>query len=302
MLTWRKRIPLWIAAAALASAACGKDSNGTPLEPELHLPAETILAAGNIASCKSTEDEATAALLDTLAGTIFTLGDNALPDGSPTAYADCYDLSWGRHRARTYAALGNHEYINGPATPTYDYFGERAGPRDLGYYSLDLGNWHIIVLNVSDAMHFEEGSAQSNWLDADLAAHRKRCTLAIWHTPRFFSSNTTGWNSNGSIAPVWNRLYDAGVEIVLNGQQHQYERLRPMNASGPTSEARGIRQFSVGTGGASTEMPIAITENSEARSDAFGVLKLTLGDGGYDWEFVPTVPGAFTDTGSGTCH
>lgn len=293
----------WVPIVGLALAACGGAGPAGPsIEPSSHLPAETILAAGNIASCGSTNDEATAALLDSLPGTIFALGDNAFPDGSAQAYANCYAPSWGRHLARTHAVLGNREYGTGAATAAFDYFGDRVGPRGLGYYSLNLGNWHIIVLNVSDSMAFVAGSAQSKWLAKDLAANRKLCTLAMWHKPRFFSSNIPGWTSNASIIGLWNQLYAAGVDVVLNGQQHQYERLRAMTPTGATGGGRGIRQFSVGTGGESSEMPSAIAAGSEELSDAFGLLELTLGDGTYTWEFVPTVPGRFTDTGTDTCH
>jgi hypothetical protein len=287
----------------LVLPACGGvDSAGPSIEPSSHLPAETILAASNIASCGSPYDEATASLLDSLPGTVFAVGDNAFPDGSAQAFANCYAPSWGRHLARTYAVLGNREYASGASTPAFDYFGDRAGPRGLGYYSLNLGNWHIIVLNVSDSAAFVAGSAQSKWLERDLAAHRKLCTLAMWHKPRFFSSNIPGWTSNVSVIGLWNQLYAGGVDVVLNGQQHQYERMRPLTPTGATNDARGIRQFSVGIGGESAEMPIAIAAGSEAISDAFGVLKLTLDDGTYTWEFIPVVPGQFSDTGSGTCH
>jgi hypothetical protein len=281
-----------------AFSGCG---GSTPVEPPPVLPPETILVAGNIATCGTTNDEGVAAILDTLAGTIFTLGDNAFPSGSAEAYRDCYGPSWGRHKARTYAALGNHEYNIDP-TPSFDYFGDRVGPRNLGYYSVDLGNWHIIVLNVNDQVAFEEGSAQDQWLQADLAANPKTCTLAIWHNPRFLSSNTLGWTSNAYITALWDRLYAAGVDVVLNGQQHQYERFPPLTPTGTPDNARGIREFNVGTGGESTEMPIAIAQYSEVLSDAFGVLKLTLDAGSYNWAFVPMVPGQLSDTGSGTCH
>jgi calcineurin-like phosphoesterase family protein len=289
-----------VAFAIPSLAGCG--GGDAPLEPPAPLPAEVILVAGNIATCGTTNDEATAAILDTLSGIIFTLGDNAFPNGSAEAYRDCYEPSWGRHKARTYATLGNHEYNSGNAIASFDYFGDRAGPRDLGYYSQDLGNWHIIVLNVNDFREFEEGSAQDQWLQADLAANSKPCTLAMWHNPRFFSSNTVGWTSNAFVTGLWERLYAAGVDVVLNGQQHQYERFPPMTPNGSPDESGGLREFNVGTGGESTEMPIAIAQHSERLSDAFGVLKLTLDAGSYSWEFVPAVPGQFSDTGSGTCH
>jgi 3',5'-cyclic AMP phosphodiesterase CpdA len=262
--------------------------------------------AGNIAKCTTTDDEVTASLLDNLSGTIFVLGDNVVPKGSTEAYAACYEPSWGRHKARTYAALGNHEYGTGVATPSFDYFGDRAGPRDRGYYSFDLGNWHIIVLNVNDVTVDSlvpfSGTDQERWLEADLAANSKECTLAMWHNPRFFSSDTLGWTSSLYVRPVWDRLYAAGVDVVLNGQQHQYERFPPLTPAGVRDDATGIRQFNAGTGGESAEMPVAIAQHSEALTDAFGILKLTLDDGSYSWEFIPAVPGQFTDSGSGTCH
>ena len=303
------RLSNWIllcslAATGLAVTACGGESD--PIEPPGALPAETILAAGNIATCGTTNDEATAGLLDTLSGTVFTLGDNAFPDGTLEEYTTCYEPSWGRHKSRTYAALGNHEYNSGTAAPSFNYFGSRIGPRDRGYYSVELGNWHIIVLNVNDATVNEstpfEGSAQDEWLKADLAANSKACTLAIWHNPRFFSSNTAGWNSNAFVTTVWRRLYDAGVDLVLNGHQHHFERFPPMTPTGSLDEASGIRAFNVGTGGESTEPMIAIAQHSAARSDAFGILKLTLDAGSYTWEFVPTAAGQFSDSGVASCH
>jgi acid phosphatase type 7 len=300
------RTPLCLTVAAgFFLVACGGGGD-TPTEPPPPLPAEVILVAGNIATCGTTNDEATAAVLDTLQGTIFTLGDNVFPDGSQTAYANCYEPSWGRHKARTYAALGNHEYSSGNANPSFDYFGSRAGPRGLGYYSLDLGNWHIIVLDVNDSTVRQnkpfEGTAQEKWLQADLASTSKSCTLALWHNPRFFSSDTVGWNSNAFVTGLWQKLYDAKVDVVLNGQQHDYERFPPMTPTGSPDGTKGIREFNVGTGGESTETMVSIAQYSEARSDAFGILKLTLEAGGYSWEFVPVVPGQFSDTGSGKCH
>jgi acid phosphatase type 7 len=301
----RPRLTLLSTLLALAGLAggCGGDS---PSDPSGPLPAETILVAGNIATCGSTNDEATAAILDTLAGTVFTLGDNAFPDGTVEAYTGCYEPSWGRHKARTYAALGNHEYRSGTANPSFDYFGDRAGPRGLGYYSVNLGNWHIVVLNVNDVTVNEttpfEGSPQAQWLKADLAKNPQRCTLAISHNPRFFSSNTAGWTSSAYVTELWRNLYDAGVDIVLSGQQHDYERFPPMTPTGVPDSDKGIREFNVGTGGESTEDMVAVADHSEVRSNAFGVLKLTLDADSYSWEFVPVTPGQFTDSGSGSCH
>ena len=263
--------------------------------------AVTLIVAGNIASCSSTRDELTAQLLDTLPGTVLTLGDAVVPDAS--AYTTCYDPSWGRHKARTYNTLGNHDYYNGHVSGVWDYWGDRAGPRDLGYYSFDVGAWHIIVLN-SNASFVPDGagSAQDVWLQNDLAANSKKCTLATFHQPRFFSSDTPGWTSDDGVKNFWTRLYAAGVDLVLNGQQHQYERLKPMTPDGVVDNVQGIRSIDVGTGGESTALPVAIHPNSEVISDAFGVLKLTLYADHYTWQFVPMQGQSFSDQGSGTCH
>jgi hypothetical protein len=290
----------WTAAGVLLLACGGSD--GLPVEPEPELEPEVIVAAGNIAKCTSGMDEATAAILDTIPGSVFTLGDNAFPYQGQEAYGTCYDASWGRHKHRTYATLGNHEYDTGNASASFDYFGNRAGPRDLGYYSFDLGSWHIIVLNINDAVSLETGSDQDRWLEADLAANSKTCTLAMWHSPRFFSSNIPGYTTNDLVLAAWTRLYEAGADVVLNGHQHHYERFPPMTPLGARDDARGIRQFNAGTGGESVEMPVALSESREVLTDAFGVLKLALDAGSYTWEFVPVVPGQFIDSGSGTCH
>ena len=264
--------------------------------------AEMLLAAGDISTCGGDGDEATASLLDANPGTVIALGDNTL-HGTAADYANCYDPSWGRHKSQTYTLLGNHEYDPGTADASFDYFGDRAGPRGKGYYSFDLGAWHVIVLN-SNGSHvpFSAGSEQDQWLQADLAANSKQCTLAVWHHPRFFSSGEPGYTSSGPIKILWDRLYAAGADVVLNAQMHHYERLAPMTPDGTVDNARGIREFNVGTGGESTAMPTVIAPNSEARGADFGVLKLTLRAGAYQWEFMPVAGASFTDSGSGSCH
>src|SRR5207249_469596 len=208
-----------------------------------------LVGAGDIATCGDGNDELTAQNLDTIPGTVVALGDNVFPDGTLTTYQNCYDPSWGRHKARTYAALGNHEYATGMADGSFDYFGDRAGPRGLGYYSFDVGAWHVIVLNSNGTyVPFNTGSAQDQWLQGDLAANSKKCTLAFWHVPRFFSSNTPGFTSSGPIKAIWNRLYAAGADVVLNAQQHHYERFAPMNPAGLVDPAYGIKEFNVGNG------------------------------------------------------
>ncbi len=261
-----------------------------------------LIVAGNIASCGTEERaEAMVGVVNGIPGTVLTLGDNVFPDA--TYYQTCYDPTWGRLKPRTWATLGNHEYQSGSADGAFDYFGDRAGPRGQGYYSFDLGAWHIIVLNSNTRfVSAAAGSAQDVWLQNDLATHSQRCTLATFHQPHFFSSDTPGWTSDESVTNLWNRLYAAGADLVLNGQQHQYERLKPMTPTGALDDARGLRSIDVGTGGESTAMPVAIHPNSEVISAAFGVLKLTLYADHYTWEFVPMPGQTFGDQGSGTCH
>lgn len=257
-----------------------------------------LTGAGDVGDCKSPYDDETARLLDSIPGIVFVLGDNAYPHGTATDYANCYAPTWGRHLGRTFAALGNHEYDRGNADPSFDYFGSRVGPRGKGYYSFDLGSWHIVVLNDNSSfVPFAAGSAQDQWLVADLAANTRPCVLAIWHQPRFYNGA-----ANTERRILWDRLYAAGAEIVLNGHRHYYQRWAPQKPDGKADPVRGIRQFIVGTGGGELQTPTAIAANSEAVASVFGVLKLTLLPNGYLWEFVPVPGSSFTDSGSGQCH
>ncbi len=263
-----------------------------------------LVGAGDIASCSSSGDEATANLLDGIAGTVFTLGDNVYNSGTAAKFATCYDPSWGRHKARTRPAVGNHEYHVAGATGYFDYFGAAAGDRTQGYYSYNLGAWHIVVLNSTCAKvagGCGAGSAQEQWLRRDLAAHPARCTLAYWHHP-LFNSGHDG-NSNGMMRPIWQTLYEAGADVVLTGHAHDYERFAPQDADGNRDMARGIREFVVGTGGAFFTGKGTTVPNSEVfQNHTFGVLKLTLHPTSYDWQFVPEAGKTFVDAGSADCH
>ena len=259
-----------------------------------------FVGAGDISDCGNNNDEATAQLLDNIAGTVYTLGDNAYSSGTATEFSQCYDPTWGRHKARTRPSPGNHDYNTSGAAPYYAYFGSNAGPAGRGYYSFDLGDWHIISLNSEVSM--SAGSAQETWLRADLAASTKQCTLAYWHKPRFSSGTNHG--SLAAAQPLWQALYDFHAEIVLSGHEHNYERFAPQTPTGTADPANGIREFVAGTGGEShyndegTPLP-----NSEVfNGTTFGVLKLTLGAGTYSWQFIPVAGASFTDSGSGTCH
>lgn len=280
---------------------------GEPPPPPPPPSSHVLVGAGNIGRCSTNpllRAEATAKLLDGIAGTVFTAGDNAFPNGTLAEYQSCYHPSWGRHKARTYATIGNHEYGSGNANGSFDYFGDRAGPRGLGYYSYDLGDWHVIHLNDNGAhVPYSAGSAQDQWLVADLAATTKACVIAIWHTPLFLSSNTAGYTQNSSRRILWQRLYAAGADVVVNGHQHHYERFAPMRPDGTQDAQFGLRSFNVGTGGESLQAPtVSIHSASQVIGGDYGVLKLTLGAGTYSWQFVPIAGGSFSDTGQGTCH
>jgi acid phosphatase type 7 len=249
----------------------------------------TLIAVGDIASCSSNGDEQTAALVSTLPGTIAVLGDIAYETGSAADYANCFMPSWGRFVPRIRAALGNHEYGTGTAATSIKLFHLPTN----GWYSYDLGTWHIIALNSNCGAigGCSRGSLQWRWLKADLASHQSRCTLAYWHHPRF-SSGIHG--SDSTYQPFWDLLAQAKADVVLEGHDHDYERFAPIN---------GIRSFVVGTGGKSQYPTLLPQPRSVARnSGTFGVLRLTLRPAGYAWEFLPVRGGTFSDSGSGTCR
>jgi hypothetical protein len=255
----------------------------------------TFVGAGDIASCETQGAALTARLLDAIPGEVFTLGDNVYPSGSEGLYATCYHSTWGRHRGRTRPTIGNHDWGEDRAAPYFKYFGAAAG-NGTGYYSFDLGAWHILSLNSNSGTG--PNSEQFAWVRADLAAHPSRCTLAFWHHPRY-SSGLSG--NTASMQQLWWLLDGAGVDVVLAAHDHSYERFAPLDHEGQASPT-GIRSFVVGTGGGPPSGFHAAQPHSEARGEAWGVLKLTLRAAGYAWSFVP-VPGAsFRDEGSDVCR
>jgi acid phosphatase type 7 len=296
-----------IAMVAVVSPACSDGAAPPAPEPPPEAPAppeepepppaasEIFVGAGDIAGCTERfHDEATADLLDMIQGTVFGLGDNVQGSGTPEDFANCYEPSWGRHKARTWPAVGNHEYNVPDAAPHFEYWGERAGPAGKGYYSYDLGSWHIVVLNSN--LLFGE---QNEWLDADLTANPRQCTLAYWHHPWFTSSAYQGSEELRRFVEI---LYEAGTDVVLTGHAHGYERFAPQTPDGQVDEERGIRHFVVGTGGAPFHPFKRIKPNSEIRALVYGVLKLELFADRYTWEFVPVEGETFTDEGEGRCH
>ncbi|WBB68621.1 DNRLRE domain-containing protein [Micromonospora sp. WMMD812] len=257
-----------------------------------------LVGAGDIANSGS-GDTATAALLDTIPGTVFTTGDNVYNNGTASEFTSYYAPTWGRHKSRTRPSPGNHDYNTSGATPYYNYFGMQAGPSGRGYYSYDLGNWHIVSLNSNISM--SAGSAQEQWLRSDLAASTKPCTLAYWHHPLFTSSSNHAPST--STRPLYQALYDHNADVVVWGHNHVYERFGPMNPNGGLDTGRGLRSFVAGMGGASHYGFGTIQPNSEARnSSAYGVLKFTLHSGSYDWQFVPVAGQSYNDSGTGSCH
>jgi 3',5'-cyclic AMP phosphodiesterase CpdA len=273
-------------------------------------PGVTVYAVGDIARCAyrdpaysgAAETAATVAagLAADSGAVVLTLGDHTYPRGTMKEFTDCYAPTWGRFKDRTWPAPGNHEYYTPKAAPYFAYFGERAG---RGYYSFELGGWHVVSLdsNLAPAAH----AAQLDWLRADLASHPARCTLAFWHHPLYSSG---GHGSIPKMRDAWELLQQAGAELVLSGHDHDYERFAPQDANGRLDRARGMRQFVVGTGGAYPTPFLFTVKNSEMRdSGRTGVLRLRLRDGGYDWEFiesarVTTLGIAPPDRGSDRCH
>jgi hypothetical protein len=284
------------------------DSGGNAVTAETTLlvteGSARIIAAGDIAACGYTRDSATAALLDGLDGVVLTLGDNVYQNGTAQEFADCYDPTWGRHKDRTRPSAGNHDFNTPGAAGYFGYFGAAAGPAPQGWYGFDYGGWHFVALNSNCAAIGGCGrsSPQGLWLQADLAAHPSRCTLAYWHHPRFASSSNHG--SSALTRELWAILQEHAADLVLVGHDHNYERFAPQNQDG-IADPLGMREFVVGTGGVGLYEMGAPEPNSEVRDDTtWGVLTLDLAPDAYAFEFHPAaVPGggSFTDAGLGTC-
>jgi Calcineurin-like phosphoesterase len=231
---------------------------------------------------------------------VLALGDTQYPNASYSQYAASYAKSWGGFRSITYPAVGNHEYLTRQARGYFEYFGQRAGHPDEGWYSYDLATWHVIVLN-SECGYIRgcgPGSPQERWLAADLAAHPNACTLAYWHEPRW-SSGTHG--SNPLYSAIWGDLAAARADVVLNGHDHDYERFAPLSADGQI-DPNGVREFIAGTGGESHyKFHLSATGSQVRIANTFGVLRLALEPGAYEWKFV-SASGATLDAGRAPCH
>ena len=240
---------------------------------------------------------------------VLALGDLQYSSGSLSSYQAVYDPTWGRVKSITRPVPGNHDYNTSGASGYFSYFGSLASPQEptctsgcKGYYSFDIGTWHMIALNSNcDAVPCTAGSPQETWLRQDLASHRNMCTLAFDHHARWSSGHG---GDNAFMQPMWENLVNAGAEILLSGHSHHYERFAPQNASGGADPPRGVRQFVVGTGGAFfTGVGTPHANSQVLNNNTFGVLRLTLHPTSYDWTFVPdTGSGSLTDSGSTACH
>jgi hypothetical protein len=312
-----------VAIPALIIMACHPQASPTP--PPAASPASIValsgasvmIGAGDIARCDASGDEATARIVDSVLRAdsianvdrvVFTLGDNAYLSGSTKQWTDCFTPSWGDPKKRIMRnirpAAGNHEYYTTGADPYYKYFGEAAGPPGKGYYSYDHGDWHVVVLNseimVNEGFTQGERQVQEDWLEKDLTANTKSCTVAYWHHPRF-SSGSHG--TNVRVTSVWQILYDKNVDLVLTGHDHHYERFLPQTPSGVLDTLKGIPSFVIGTGGADLRgLRRPLAANSATRIEGhYGVLVLTLGSKEYRSVFLST-NGLQWDASGGRCH
>ncbi len=257
-----------------------------------------LMGAGDIAIGDVYEQGTADLIKANPSAVVFTAGDNAYPDGTASDYTSNYAPSWGAFKSRTLPCPGNHDYHVSGAADYFAYFGAQAGPSGRGYYSYDIGDWHLISLD--SEIDMSPGSPQETWLRADLAASSKECQLAYWHRPLFSSGDIHG--NQTDTYPLYKALQDAHAEIVVCGHDHEYERFAPQTADG-VADPNGIREFVCGTGGANLYTITNLVPNSEAHNTStYGVLKLTLGVGTYSWQFMPIPGGTFTDSGSGVCH
>jgi acid phosphatase type 7 len=283
-----------VGVAVVALAASGGD--GAPGRGAI------LLAAGDIAECDHHGDEATARLLaEHPTATIAALGDLAYQHGTTREFERCFSPSWGRFRDRIRPAPGNHDHATKDAAGYVRYFGPPAEFR----YSYNLGRWHVVVLD-SDCWRVggcDITDPQAQWMRADLRANRRRCTLAYWHRPPFSSGRYGDAKDTARVRALWQVAVEEGVDLVLAGHEHSYERFAPMDATGAIDRDLGTRLIIVGTGGGNLRryrtprLPATEVRNA----DTWGVLRLTLRADGYDWRFLPVRGRPFTDSGSSDC-
>jgi len=289
-----------LAVALVSALGCGSENSPPPgpiFTPTPPTEVATLVGAGDIGECvPGSGVDATGRLLDRIDGLVFTAGDNAYPNGRTSDFRSCYELHWGRHKQRTHPAPGNHDYEVPGAADYFTYFGSNAGPAGQGYYRYTAGSW--LVLSLNSNVPVVRGSPQLDWVREELATNPRFCTVAYFHHSPFSSG---GHGDHLFMRDLWREMYEAGVDVVIAAHDHMYERFAAMNAEGQSDPARGIRLFVVGTGGARLVPPIRVAPNSEFRTTQFGLLKLTLASGRYQWEFMQ-VSGGVADSGSDVCR
>jgi len=301
-------------------AACKPDKSPTPAPPNSPLAQFTgsgpfaLVAVGDIGTCQSLDDERTALLADSvmvanegaqLKTEVLTMGDNAYPAGLDRDFLKCFASSWGSPRFhmlhKFHPSIGNHDYQSARGAAYYRYFGGQAGEAGKGYYSFDLGNWHLVALNSETVIYgtAQEKLDQEQWLAKDLSEYRKPCTLAYFHRP-LFSSGVHG--QSASMRSLWKILYANNADLILNGHDHDYERFDPQTPDGAKDAVRGITQIVAGTGGgALTGMRKAMPNSAARVQGRFGILSISLGENDYRSEFIE-VGGRVWDSYAGHCH
>lgn len=296
MSRWGREVALVVVSLAMIVAV------SPPPEPSeaaaMVIRDPTLVAVGDIArrNSPSPSQRATARLAASLdPDAVIVLGDAQYDVGAYSDFLSSYDPTWGRLYSRTHPVPGNHEYLTAGAAGFFRYFDARI-PRNAGYYSFNLGAWHVVALNSYNGL--TPPAAELEWLRADLAADRHMCQLAYWHHPRW-SSGAAGVTSP-LMEAFWHVLYRDGVDVVLNGHDHLYERFARRRPSGRLA-ANGIRQFTVGTGGHGLFTFGAPAHASRARIRAFGLLRLVLHETSYRWSF-RKITGRVRDSGSTPCH
>ncbi|MFE9043428.1 RICIN domain-containing protein [Streptomyces sp. NPDC007818] len=310
----RRRLTLVTAPLALLVIAAGVTVSQAVQEPSAAAAAPaptrtplpgpgktvTVAAAGDIcgAACGQTADIVTAMDPDA----VITAGDNAYEKGTVAEFQSQYEPTWGAFHSNTYPTPGNHEYSTPGGAGYFDYFeskGVPTGGRDKGYYSYDIGDWHMVALNTH--VPRGAGSAQEKWLRADLAESDRPCTMAYMHYPRF-SSGTHG--DNTTVKALYQALTDHKADIAVVGHDHHYERFAPAMVDGTEDAANGLRTFVIGTGGRGlySGRTTSAGPSEVFHNNTFGVGRFDLSATGYDFTFTPAAGRTFTDSVSGSCH
>src|SRR2546428_12276085 len=255
------------------------------------LPTVTLVGAGNVARCDRTNDEATASILDTIPGSVFVVGDGAYPGGTSTVYQNCFAPSWGRHKARTSPVPGHRDYdSSATATGYFGYWGAQAADPTKGYYSYDVGAGHVVVRNSNSTyVPTGVGSTQETWLKADLAATAQKCVPALFHTPRFYSTTASTFSPTSSLTAVWDDLYAAKADLIVNAHMRDYERFAPQTSAGVADPRNGIPGIVQGTGGDRLDgtNTLRIPNSQVNPNGGYGGPKPTPADGPAAWPALP---------------